>query len=1797
MIAGLLALLGLQSPTTVSADIADPGHLTSRPRPPASTVETLKVGTEIQTEAGQRRRINLPGGSVLYINENTTAKLEAPDRLAVTAGEVYLDTVSADKNPPFLVQTPKREIRGSRSSFGVRALDTGTDVVVTRGKVKVSGLTDSLVSGQRLAPESSKPVAAPRASHVLAWTRDLAAAAETPLVPSSQFAGGALLAIDPNGQEAKLSLRKFHIDVHIEDGFARTTIDQTYFNHESSRLEGTFYFPLPPDASLSRLAMYVDGNLMEGGMAERDYARAVYETIRYAQRDPALLEWVDGSTFKMRVFPLEPRQEKRIILSYSQRLPTLYGQMQYRFPAGHSLQQVKDWSFHALLKNGADFQVHSVSHPKLAIEKKDSDLVLNLSAKQAKTDRDVLLTITDKKTLSSPSAVRFATTTQDGFKYLMLRYRPQLSGAAQGQRRDWVFLVETSGDRDPLLARVQIDILRALLHHAESEDTFSVLTAGTRVKAFAAKPQPVTEANVEEAVKFLEGAHLIGALDLGKALSEVEPLLKNVTNPHLVHLGSGIAAMGERREDVLAKRLPEGTRYVGVGVGKRWARSFMKMAAERTGGYFTQINPDEPIGWRSFELFATLNTPRLLDLKVTDNEEQASFLNYDNTLAQGEELCAIARIKGSLPESVTVTGTLEGKQFVQKFEVKDVAAKADYLPRTWAKLEIDRLLAEDAVKHKDKVIALSKAMYVMTPFTSLLVLENEEMYQQYKVDRGRQDHWAMYPCPKKIPIVHEPDPEQVANAAKGLKPARQVLATLAGGNLVQSLSQSLEREGIGEAKKIEKAITKLDVAKKPSRTVARSPGVDFLAKVHLQTAGSALHGGGIERGFGTTPAVYYAFPAAKFSPDGRQLLQGAGAGIPAVAGPSLERGWGWDGHPPSQGQPYRVGHITIHGNTVDKLMLARKMAQVGSPNGALPLGGKPELAFLAEPSPEISWKLSKQVVDMFVDRELGGQKSLPSLLYQRPTFSGEDRLFFDLVSYAPGLSTSWSDIEAVLETEAFPNPYAKAGKIDADARKLLEKARFPGWQALTFAEEDGMPGYTLFFDSSGRFMVERTLPPGLKERVVCDGKTLLHLYPELGLAARRNVSRFHRADLSTVVPWVVPPAEDLARGADLKRIGERTVAIIPHGAATEKDKDGILLPYYAIHLLFAGDGELVEKRLIRMTHDKKGWSSETRYRLTLSPDGVVKLLDAGSKELSVRKGKLSPAKAPDLKADIKKLVVLSLPYRTSDHIRQSRKIEKKGLEELTFEDARALLAAAVAAGNASEALNVFRQSLFNRNQRDLGYYVLLASCGVNLDAQNADVLAEHLDEPLAQYLALHSSPVLRKHASQWAVGSKQWGEGFLGHLALTHALYQRWQNPKINDTPPAKRKAERDRALDYVRRNKGTLFGWGLLCLMQDRAEKDKPFHLALAEACTLFEEIPGLEYVARYERARSLLRGGQSATARKQLRALYEKTFKDDLLPAIDTDFRLALLGDGKGKDEWGPLLRQTAAQLIEQKRRLGVLALTWQCWQLDDQPLAEHLFTTALHKLPEKEHLGMTLAGIAFLSETGQLPQADKLLQTLLDDPKLAKRPSLWRLAAKLAERRDLPSRELECLERALEMEYQQLPEIVDLERVRREYGRLLDHYQNLATAAKTLKVQPPQDFLAKVVRAADRWRALDRDATRAAEAAARILQALEDRELAWDYLTTPIALRPGEAEPWVNLAWTLSRKGELRLADRAYRAAFESEPTNAQILWDRAQNLKQAGKLVEAQKLFRQLAEGQWQPRFNWLQTQAQWQIKGP
>ncbi len=609
--------------------------MTPRKRPDAPALTTLKDGETLTTKAGQRRLVQLGDGTKLYVNEKSAVQATGPRQLTLQSGQIYLEVAPQENGPRFVVKTANREFTATGTHFAVQADANGPGLIVTQGKVAVQGIEPEVTAGQRIVPGSTQIVNAPRASYMLEWTRELMAAAETPMVPGCEHAGGALLALDPNGQEIKLALRKYHIDVHIEDGFARTTIDQTYFNTTWDRLEGTFYFPLPPDASLSRLAMYVvDANnqckLMEGGMAERQHAANVYETIRYQRRDPALLEWLDGSTFKMRVFPLEAKQEKRIILSYTQKLAEQSGIARYRFAGGHNMPIVRDWSFHARIKNGAAMNLWSPSHDTIITQPDGGDMLVTDHAKNIKPAEDVVLELQERDVPIDRDQPRLSSFLHENHTYLMLRYRPTMRHLQERQRRDWIILFEASAQRDPLLAGTQVEILRQVLRNAEYDDTFTLLTANSRVQIFNDKPLPVRPKHIDEAVKFLQGTHLVGALDLQQGLNAALKIARDVKNPHLLHLGSGTPAIGERDAGKLANSLPEAVRYVGVGVGKRWNRAFMKTAAERTNGLFTQINPDEVLAWRAFDLLATLNTPRLLDVQILDRQREDAFPDRDD---------------------------------------------------------------------------------------------------------------------------------------------------------------------------------------------------------------------------------------------------------------------------------------------------------------------------------------------------------------------------------------------------------------------------------------------------------------------------------------------------------------------------------------------------------------------------------------------------------------------------------------------------------------------------------------------------------------------------------------------------------------------------------------------------------------------------------------------------------------------------------------------------------------------------------------------------------------------------------------------------------------------------------------------------------------------------------------------------------------------------------------------------------------------------------------------------------------
>ena len=154
----------------------------------------------------------------------------------------------------------------------------------------------------------------------------------------------------------------------------------------------------------------------------------------------------------------------------------------------------------------------------------------------------------------------------------------------------------------------------------------------------------------------------------------------------------------------------------------------------------------------------------------------------------------------------------------------------------------------------------------------------------------------------------------------------------------------------------------------------------------------------------------------------------------------------------------------------------------------------------------------------------------------------------------------------------------------------------------------------------------------------------------------------------------------------------------------------------------------------------------------------------------------------------------------------------------------------------------------------------------------------------------------------------------------------------------------------------------------------------------------------------------------------------------------------------------------------------LAWQCRQVGDQPLSDNLLAFVLGDMSKgADGLEATLAAVAYLSQTDQLAAADDLLNRLIaSDPANTNNADLWRLAAGLAERRQMPARAAACLETALDLEYADLPPVIDLQAWRSDYGKLLAFYQTQATTLADAHATPPADLAARTIRVAGPLRA---------------------------------------------------------------------------------------------------------------------------
>jgi Ca-activated chloride channel family protein len=192
-----------------------------------------------------------------------------------------------------------------------------------------------------------------------------------------------------------LALVDQEVRVAIEDQVAVTRVVQTFRNHTNQALEATYHFPVPKGASVKKFTRWVDGKEVPGELVEADKAQSVYTQLVIRTKDPSLLEYLDNSLLRVRVFPVPANGVQKLAVTYTSIAQNENGLIEYVFPLkaeGKRSRGLEKFSFEATLKGQQPIQsIYSPTHPLTIRRPSDREAVVRFEGRTESFDRDFQL--------------------------------------------------------------------------------------------------------------------------------------------------------------------------------------------------------------------------------------------------------------------------------------------------------------------------------------------------------------------------------------------------------------------------------------------------------------------------------------------------------------------------------------------------------------------------------------------------------------------------------------------------------------------------------------------------------------------------------------------------------------------------------------------------------------------------------------------------------------------------------------------------------------------------------------------------------------------------------------------------------------------------------------------------------------------------------------------------------------------------------------------------------------------------------------------------------------------------------------------------------------------------------------------------------------------------------------------------------------------------------------------------------------------------------------------------------------
>jgi hypothetical protein len=507
----------------------------------------------------------------------------------------------------------------------------------------------------------------------------------------------------------------------IEDPLAFTELRLVFKNPESRVREGRFRITLPSGATVSRFAMRIGDRLQEGEVVEQQAARVAYEDFLHRRQDPALLETEAGNEFSARVFPIPANSTKELIVSYSQELARR--DEAYTLPL-RGLPKLGTLSIRAFVKKeGAGGGKPASS---LGGQRAQTEVV--------QVDKRDFVPDVDFTVAHSGNASRL------GLRHdnlVAARIVPLSESGERDAVSSLYVLVDTSASRALGLAE-QVSATENLLASLAPDAQVTLATFDQTVTPiFSGRASAIGE-SVRKAVL----AHrALGASDLDGTLRWLSSTLAKQRHKRVLLVTDGVATAGEITADKLRARVKalsaagvERLDILAVG-GIRDDVMLSRLVTAGLARDGMVLDATRPIDVLSQKLTRATRS----GLKLEIDGAGWVWPSVLNGVQPGDEFVVYADLPVGKPFGVKVAG----KPLALAGALAPV--ERPLLERAWVKARIDRLCEQRdnaassdrdlAEALKKQAIELSTQYRVLSPFTSLLVLETEQDYARFGIER------------------------------------------------------------------------------------------------------------------------------------------------------------------------------------------------------------------------------------------------------------------------------------------------------------------------------------------------------------------------------------------------------------------------------------------------------------------------------------------------------------------------------------------------------------------------------------------------------------------------------------------------------------------------------------------------------------------------------------------------------------------------------------------------------------------------------------------------------------------------------------------------------------------------------------------------------------------------------------------------------------------------------------------------------------------------------------------------------